>query len=262
MFDTVLEYIVNADMYYRLWMVGELQNPTPVNSSVIKQKFTQPRNEWFPDLVDQFEDVRLVPSLIRNTGGVHHLDGDMRFHIGNRKPSIISNKMEMIWGDADCFPAMSSEERTEFLGIRADYVPPEKPMRAVGPAHITLNGLKMWHHQDTTHRRRGDAIICEQATFQWNTKVNSMGAFRESGPFQVVIKGFRAAYDKGVTVDASFDSINVSWGTENGIRLGESKVSMVIDENNIVVNYLLTDSVFGDEGEEFIFWDEVGRAQG
>ena len=89
-----------------------------------------------------------------------------------------------------------------------------------------------------------------------------MGAFRESGPFQVVLKGFRAAYDKGVAVDASFDSINVSWGTENGIRLGESKVSMVIDENNIVVNYLLTDSVFGDEGEEFIFWDEVGRAQG
>ena len=80
-----------------------------------------------------------------------------------------------------------------------------------------------------------------------------MGAFRESGPFQVVIKGFRAAYSKGVTTDASFDSINVSWGTENGIRLGESKVSTVIDQNNIKVNYLLTDSVFGDEGEEFIY---------
>ncbi len=255
MYDTVLEYIINADRYYRLWMVGELQNPTPANSR-IGQKYTQPRNEWFPDLVDQFEDVRLVPAVISVVDDNHSIDKDMRFHTGNKKPTIAAGKVEIAWG--------SDSVKTDFHTARSnDPVSlQENPTRKVGPAHITLNGLKMWHHQDTSHRRRGDAIICEQATFQWNTKKNSMGAFRESGPFQVVIKGFRAAYDKGVATDASFDSINVSWGTENGIRLGESKVSMVIDENNIVVNYLLTDSVFGDEGEEFIFWDEVGRAQG
>lgn len=261
MFDTILEYITNADMYYRLWMVGELQNPTPANPSIIKQKFTQPRSDWFPDLVNQFEDVRSVPSLIRTTGGVHHLDGDMRFHIGNRKPSITSSKMEMIWGNSESCPAMTAAERTEFLGVRADMMAPERPMRALGPAHVTLNGLKMWHHQDITHRHRGDAIICDQAVFHWNTKISSKGTFRESGPFQVVIQGFRAAFKKGVPADASFDSMNVSWGNENGIRLGETKVSSIIAKNGIKVNYLLADSVFGDEGEEFIFWDEVGRAQ-
>ena len=81
MFDTVLEYITNADMYYRLWMVGELQNPTPANS-IIWQKYNQPRNEWFPDLVDQFGDVRLVPAVISVIGDSHNIDKDMRFHTG------------------------------------------------------------------------------------------------------------------------------------------------------------------------------------
>lgn len=240
MYDTVLEYIVNADTYYRLWMVGELQNPTPANQSIPHQKLTQPRDGWFPDLVEQFDDVGLVPAAISVIDGTHTLDGDMRFHTGNKKPTIAADKVELLWGDET---------------LR------DNPTRKVGPAYVRLNGYKMWHHQDTVHRRRGDAIICEQATFQWNTKASSLGAFRESGPFQVVIKGFRAACNKGVTTDASYDSINVSWGTENGIRVGESKVASVINQHNIDVNYLLTDSVFGDEGEEFIFWDEVGRSQ-
>ena len=65
----------------------------------------------------------------------------------------------------------------------------------------------------------------------------------------------------GVATDATFEHLSVSWGTENGVRLGESRVEEVIKKNNIQVNYLMTDSSFGDEGEEFIFWDEIGRAQ-
>jgi hypothetical protein len=164
----------------------------------------------------------------------------MRFHTGSKKPTIAADKMEIFWGDEN---------------MRGNAV------RKVGPARVILNGLKMWHHQDTLNRRRGDAIICEQATFKWNTKEASQGAFRESGPFQIVVRNFRAAYNMGTVTDATFDNFNVSWGTENGIRLGENRVQEVIDKNKIQVNYLLTDSVFGDEGEEFIFWDEIGRAQ-
>ncbi len=241
MYDTILEYIVNADLYYRLWMVAELQNPHIKNyQTPNKQPIAQTRREWFPDLVNQFEDVRLVPAGILIADGNHAMDSDMRFHTGSKKPTINISKMEIFWGDEN---------------MRSDAV------RKVGPARVTLNGLKMWHHQDALNRRRGDAIICEQATFKWNTKEASRGAFRESGPFQVVVRNFRAAYNMGTATDATFDNFNVSWGTENGIRLGENRVEEVIEKNKIKVNYLLTDSVFGDDGEEFIFWDEIGRAQ-
>ena len=254
MYESILEYIVNADLFYRLWMVAEMQNPTPEFPSMggpNKTNISQPRAEWFPDLVSQFEDVRLVPSVICGSDGKHNLDSDMRFHTGNKEPTIHAAKLELFWG---------CEREDVFRQQKSGRGSFKIPMRVSGPAYISLVGLKMWHHQDTLNRRRGDAIICEQATFSWNTK-RTTKTFRESGPFQIIIKGFRAAYNMGVSTSASYAHLGVSWGTETGIRLGEEKVQEVINKNGIDVNYLLTDSAFSDEGEEFIFWDEIGRVQ-
>jgi hypothetical protein len=256
MYESILEYIVNADLFYRLWMVAEMQNPTPQMpmprlSGPDYSNMSQPRKEWFPDLVNQFEDVRLVPDAIRSSNSKHNLDSNLRFHTGNKTPTISSEKLEMIWGCSkdDVFNSQNPYQ-----------ISSKVPMRTNGPACVSLSGLKMWHHQDTVNRRRGDAIICDQAVFSWNTK-RSTKSFRESGPFQVTIKDFRAAYNMGVSTSASYTHLGVSWGTENGIRLGEEKVQDVINKHGIKVNYLLSDSAFSDEGEEFIFWDEIGREQ-
>ena len=254
MYESILEYIATADRFYRLWMVAEMQHPTPQAPNFSGPNFanlSQPRAEWFPQLVEQFEDVRLVPSVIRGSDGKHNLDSDMRFHTGNKKPTIDCLKLELFWG---------CEREDVFRKQKSGRGSFKLPMRVSGPAHISLDGLKMWHHQDTLHRRRGDAIICDQATFSWNTK-RTTKAFRESGPFQIIIKGFRAAYNMGVSTSASYAHLGVSWGTENGIRLGEEKVQDVINKNGIDINYHVADSAFSDEGEEFIFWDEIGRAQ-
>ena len=241
MYDSILEYIVNADLFYRLWMVGEMQHPTPSSIKDYQTKnsnpIAQPRGEWFPALVDQIDDA---PAGIRVGGYNHQLDAAMRFHSGNKLPTVSAGKMEIFWGDDNLLDKPT-------------------PVRTTGPAHIILLGLKMWHHQDTLNRRRGDAIICEQATFQWNTQENSKGAFREYGPFRVVIRNFRAAYFMGDTTDASYEHMGVSWSTNSGARLGEEKVSKILKKNSLDVNYLRTDSVFVRPSDEFIFWDEAGR---
>jgi len=45
------------------------------------------------------------------------------------------------------------------------------------------------------------------------------------------------------------------------IRIGESVVYDVVAKYKIKANYLLTDNVFEDADDEFIFWDEIGRAR-
>jgi hypothetical protein len=248
MYNSILEYIVNADMYYRLWMAAQMQYPHSVPSNIV-----QCRKNWMPGLVGVFDDVRDVPSLIRCNDVTHIINSDVQFHTGNKNPSIDAKKLEIFWGldEDEVF-----SDQSVLGGHMRTY-----PIRKTGPAKITLSGLKMWHHEDTLNRRRGDAIICEQITFEWNTKKHSSGAFRENGPYQIIIKKFRAAYNMGMATDASYAHLGVSWGTENGVRLGEQKVESIINQNNIGVNYLLVDSSFADGGEEFIFWDEIGRAQ-
>ena len=245
MFVNILEYIVNADDYFRMWMVGELQYPSKQNDYHKEQKLaiTQPRANWMPELVEQFDDVRMVPSAISVGSPAYRVDSKMRFHTGNKTPTIACKKLSYAWGD-DEFPAHNVATRE------------------VGPARVTLEGLKMWHHQDTIHRRRGDAIICETATFVWDTNLKrGRGAFRESGPYQVVIKNFRAQYNMGVVNNAMFDSMNESWGTENGDRIASSRISVIVNKHNIKMNCLLADSVFEDPMDEFIFWDELGRSR-
>ena len=255
MYQSILEYIVNADLFYRLWMVAEYQTPTAPGD---RMKMAQPREEWLPELAGTFEDVRLIPGVIRCDNPNHLLDTQMRFHTGNKTPTIDAEKVELFWGvgRSDVFRVNTRDRGEDSAG----HVIPH-PMRSVGPCKIVLSGLKMWHHQDVIHRRRGDAIICEQAEFFWNTKKDTEGAFRENGPFRVNVKGFRAKANMGTLSDASYEHLGVSWGTENGIRIGEERVQAVINANDINLNYLLCASAFLDEGEEFIFWDEIGRSQ-
>lgn len=256
MFQSILEYVVNADAYYRLWMAAEMQNPTtPMGSEALK--ITQPRQEWLPDLVGMFSDVRDVPGVIRIDNGHHLVDSTLRFHTGNKNPSTSVGKMELFWG----------VNRTDVYRVKiGDDVSPDghvitHPMRAIGPCKITFTRMQMWHHQNLINRRRGDAIIIPQIDFEWNTKKDTGGSFRANGPFKITITGFKAKYKMGVRTDAQYDNLSVSWGTENGIRIGENRVQEVINRNEIGINYLMCDSAFSDPGEEFIFWDEVGREQ-
>lgn len=248
MFNSILEYVVNADMYYRLWMAAEMQYP---NEGTDRSKVTQPRVDWLPQLVDMFEDVRDVPGVIRTDNAKQLLDSELRFHTGNKTPTIRVPKMELYWGvtNLDVFTVLDSGHVIT------------NPMRAAGPCKITYTNLRMWHHQNLIHRRRGDAIICDQIDFQWNSNRNSEGMFRTNGPFQVIIKNFRSGYTMGQRHNPRFDQCNVSWGNENGIRLGEERVAAVIKANDIGVDYMMCDSAFTDPGEEFIFWDEIGREQ-
>ena len=244
MFTNILEYIVNADDYYRLWMVGEMQYPSTEGSyrKSANLAISQPRSHWLPELVEDFDDVRLIPSIISVSDPTHHVDSSMRFHTGNKTPTITCKKISYAWGDND-FTA-------------GDFA-----NRASGPARITLEGLKMWHHQDTPHRRRGDAVICETATFAWCTKSGTKKANRESGPFQVVIKNFRAEYKMGVVTNAIFDNMTESWGTEDGERIGSTRIADVAKKHGIKMNCLLADNVFEDPMDEFIFWDELARSR-
>jgi hypothetical protein len=245
MYQSVLEYLVNADLFYRLWMAAEMQDPVGTGGSTIMH----PRTEWLPEVVNgTFEDVRLVPSAIRVTGNKHRLNSDLQFHTGNTTPTIKVNRMELLWG--------TITEKTP-NGIHLN------KMRAAGPCHITLSGLQMWHHNDIVHRRRGDAVLCDTAIFEWNmnTRGGKNKSFRSNGPFQVVISKFRAAFNKGVAVDVSYNHCNVSWSTEDGARLGEHRVQGIINKNDIKVDYLMADDAFEDSGEGLIFWDEIGRAK-
>ena len=247
MYDSILEYIVNADLFYRLWMVGEMQSPTPNQAS--NARVTQPRIDWNPDVATTLGDVRMIPGIISNEGNAdHNLDSEFRFHTGNKGPSIHLNKMRFIWG-------MDYEDWTDKESYHAAY-------RPFGPCMVTLTGLQMWHHQDSIYRRRGDAVICKCATFEWNTKQDTNGAFRSNGPAKITITNFSASYKMmGKPTDASFEKMSVNWASGSGIRLGESRVLEVIKRNSIGVNYLMADNAFTDPGEEFIFWDEVGRGQ-
>ena len=255
MYESILEYIVNAHHFYRLWMVGEHMSPQPRMPSLgsdATSNVSQPRTEWLPELVGTFDDPRTIPEVVRVSFNDHQLDGEFRFHSGSSKPTIKVETLEFFWGCTvqDVF----NSERSG----RPEY---QKPWRSMGPCHVTLKNLQMWHHQDLRHRRRGDAVICEQATFKWNTKKDSEGAYRESGPFQIVLRGFHAAYNMGECTKANYAHMALSWGTENGIRLGDERVMQVINKHRIGINPLLTDCAFEDPGEEFIFWDEIGRQQ-
>ena len=254
MYDTILEYITNADKFYQLWMVADLQNPdgrTAVKpdrakKSKMNSNLVRSREDWQPDLVKMFDDVRCVPGVVRLNFPEHRLDNQFRFHSGDNKETLAVEVMELFWG-------------VDGSDIVETHVIPH-PMRGEGPAKIVFTDLKMWHHQNTLHRRRGDAIICSQVDFEWNSKLNTKGAHRGGGPYKVTIKNFRAQYNMGVLIDANHGQVSVQWGTHNGARLGEGRVAQVISDNNIELDYMRSgDSVFDDAGEEFIFWTEIDK---
>ena len=239
MYQSIVEYIVNADMYYRMWMVADMQEQQRNGPLTDRSVYT--RDVWMPELVDLFPDVRLVPEQISVINGSHILDTQMRFHACNKHPTVRFDSMEIMWGKRD-----------------------GTPFRAEGPCRVHLTNVKMWHHQNVNHRRRGDAVICDQANFLWNTNSNptktSLLAHRTNGPSQVSISNFHVEFKNGKPVaDDHGVDIGVNWAFESGIRVAPTRIDKVIRKNEINIDYLNAINAFGDVQDEFIFWDELDR---
>ena len=244
--ERITDYILHADLYYMLWMVANMTMPesaTPgeLPKAGLRKRTVHCRDEWLPQVVELFPDVRMVPETIQIDGHSHSVDGQMRFHTGNKNPSVKADRMIIKWGSED-----------------------EGYFRSEGPAHIILTNLKMWHHQNVLHRRRGDAVICEHANFSWNTdRQDPNQAYRADGPCMVIMQKFRADMKRGELGGRrwAYDNLDVTWSVASGIRIASPKIAAVVRDNKIKLDYLLTGSVFLDDGEEFVFWDEIGKAQ-
>lgn len=232
MIDNILGYILVADNYYKLWLASD------VISKEDSVRFPDPSGV----IARQFHDVRDIPTAIEIMDDHPVLDGEGRFHAGNNSPTARLQQMTMRWG-SDSYCRLSGN-----------------------PCKIILEGLRMWHHKDVLHRKRGSAIILRRATFQWNTR-KQQGWYRSGGPFSVTLKDISVEATRvleGETYhsdirDISVRSMSCSWSDGSGKRLGEERVKKVITDNQISVNYFLAgNSIFQDEGEEFIFWSEIG----
>jgi hypothetical protein len=247
--EYLTDYFLNADLYYRLWMVANLQNEKREPSSPgrlanfigMDATVTWYRQNWLPELIEQFDNIDMVPDEITVTSSRYSCDDMMRFHTGNKYPSIQMNKMIISW--------MHDSKRKIFY-------------RENGPACISFENLRMWHHQNVHHRRRGDAVLCESGLFTWNTEHGSrFKSHRTDGPAGVYIQKFRANMKHGEMRNMGYKDLDVTWGNESGIRNSSSHIENIIRMNNIDLNYLRTGSVFENPMEEFIFWDEVGNSQ-
>lgn len=233
--NNIVNYLFSIDMYYRLWLVAQTKHS---DGDTWHRTFR--KEHWHPELVDQFKDPSDVPIAISVEGNTHQIDGNGRFHTGNKKPSIEIKKMRISWG-----------------AIKSD-----------APVEITLNAIKMWHHQDHFHRRRGDALIVKTARFNWNTRVGSTsGYYRENGPYQIMLSSVTAKAHTSIKddeidthiYDVGFRSMRTAWSRHDGNLMTSSITDKIIQRNKIKVNYLNAgSSVFEDVGEEFIFWSEVG----
>lgn len=225
MTTNILEYII-SDVYYQLWMVA--------SSSSGSQDRAFHKADWHPALVSQFDNPDDVPDMIEvKEGNVHHVNGEGNFHLGRNAPSVYIPEITIVW----------TNDKDEFD-------------RKVGPSKITLTEVKKWHNNGVLHRRRGDAVICKQASFTWGKK----GEFRRNnGPYHVSIRKPAANSNDGFVSDWKMDGIVPSWNTENGRRLSQLQIKEVVAGNDLEINLLANDSVFLDIEEEFIFLTEIAE---
>lgn len=228
MISNILEYAL-TDAYFLLWLYA---------SKGERSSGTFTHENWLPALVEQFEDKEAVPSRIRVDNADYQMNRAGQFHTGTNKPTVTFDAMHIFWESGP----------TKDVG------------RKHGPAKITLNKVRKWHHEGVLHRRRGDALICDGATFSWAEK--QPGAFhREGGPYQIALRTITVQANKGKLTEIGFRSISTSWITHGGQIVPESKVRKVLSENNLHVNWLAaTDSVFADAADEFVFWTELDKA--
>ncbi len=236
--ENVLEYIV-SDAYLQLWMAAE-GRPTehPLPSPNIRV-----REQWLPQLVEQFEDQNEVPDCIIVNEPVIHTNGKGAFHYGDTKePTVSFTEMIILWGERD----LNAERDSDLYKLH----------RANGPARILVGDVKKWHSNGLIHRRRGDALVCKQATFTWAKKGNFI---RPDGPYHISLRGFQAHGNMGVIDDIRLGSLVPSWATVNNRKLPQITVRDVIKKNALKVNLLAFESVFLSAEDEVIFLTEIAE---
>lgn len=224
MITNILEYLV-SDVYYQLWMSATMAGGN---------KTTFNKEDWHPALVAQFDNPADIPDrIIVKEGNQHHLNGDGNFHLGRNSPSLHIPEMKIFWND-----------ESGDIG------------RKVGPCKIVLTDVKKWHNDGVLHRRRGDAIICKQATFTWGRH----GTFRrDNGPYHIAIRKLSAQATNGSVFDWRMDGIIPTWSTEEGRRLSQIQIKEIASTCEIEINLLANDTVFSSDEDEFIFLTEIAE---
>jgi len=233
MFTNLLEYVI-TDIYFQLWMACHIQDPS-ITAKCTDSKFHPALVE---QLVHQMGDKTELPNNIRmgKNKTSYHLNNESKFHLGRKDPSQAYEQMVIEWYDVN-------------YGVKDFH-------RVRGPAKIILTEVKKWHHDGLLHRRRGDAFMCQQATFMYAKK----GIYtRPDGPYQISISNIKAKADHGNVYDIRFDKIVPSWSTDSGRMLSMSKSKEVIARNGLMVDLLSVGSVFKNEEDEFIFLSEIAE---
>ncbi len=235
MLENILEYIV-TDVYVQLWMYAD----APPGELI------RYRHMWREELLAQFDDPNDVPDCIIMKEPTMHVNGSNEFHYGNNKePTVSYKEMSIIWGERD---AHAKEDASASELFRMN--------RKTGPSLVKLTGVKKWHDHGLIHRRRGDAIICNQATFTWAKNGTYL---RADGPYHISLRGYQASGDKGEVDNMRLGSLVPSWATMNNRRLPQITVRDVIQKNGLTVDLLAFGSVFPKPEDELIFLTEIAE---
>ena len=227
--ENILEYVV-SDAFLQLWL-------TATADSEVRTSDT-----FHPALVGQFSDPKDIPDCIIVREPEIHTNSDNEFHYGDSKvPTVSFKEMILIWG---------KPHETSGDGDLYDLD------RKVGPARVVLTGVKKWHDKGLIHRRRGDAVICKQATFTWAKRGKYV---RGDGPYHVSVRDFQAGGNQGAVGNIRLGSLVPSWATVNARKLPQVMVRDVIKKNGLKVNLLAHESVFLDADDELIFLTEIAE---
>lgn len=231
MLDNILEYAV-SDAFVQLWMTAYKQNGA--------MRF---KEHWREELVSQFADPNDVPDAIIIEDLVYHTNNTGAFHFGNSKePTVSFSSMRIIWGEKD----EEAGKDTDSFQLNRD----------VGPARIILSDVKKWHNEGIIHRRRGDAIMCKQATYTW---AKGGEYVRSGGPFHLSVRGIQADGDNGTVTNIRLSGLVPTWATVNKRKLGQTQVRNVIRQYKLAVDLLAFDNVFVNVEDEMVFLTEMAE---
>lgn len=184
-----------------------------------------------------------LPTTVYREGFAHEMNSANQFHCGSKKPSIKATRLGFYWGDHGTFIPDGKNSICD-------------DNRENWPIEVVFSGLRMWHHEDLLHRKRGDALICDNVQIRWN---NSTGRFlsRENGPITIHLEKLicNAKLGKIINLEiANYNSVWVKPGSSR--RVTESAVHKIINETGIDFDPLSLTSCFKNDTDEFVFWSE------